>query len=240
LLVACPRMPAPTYATNTRTNGWRALDTLTAQTLAGADARIDRNVLPRVGGGDTDAPTGWNSGKVRVTIRVCILYRSCPLVTLSCTTKPISFQHLAVPKSHGISERLRRRAAAVRSIRLRQTFYVAGFQRIVRFRWPPPHGTQSANPSVSARAFGTFRRVRTDHQGPLADVGLTARPVAGTARAPQPPLLPKVTIGDHIVTSGRGRVGVPRTHAGTRIRGFTDDHEVSDEGIRLSVVRRRE
>jgi hypothetical protein len=30
------------------------------------------------------------------------------------------------------------------------------------------------------------------------------------------------------------------TPAGTRTQGFTDDHEVSDEGIRLSVLRRRE
>jgi hypothetical protein len=43
-----------------------------AQSLTGADAKIDRNVPPCIPGA-IDTPTGWSSGRVRVAIRACIL-----------------------------------------------------------------------------------------------------------------------------------------------------------------------
>src|SRR5918993_861143 len=130
LLVACPRMPATTYATNTRTNGWRALDTPAAQTLAGADARIHCNVLPRIRG-DIDAPTGWSSGKVRVPIRGCILLRSCPGGDALLHNKADQFPasgSAGAARNFGAPPT---KCGCPPSVRLGQQSYVAGFQRIV-------------------------------------------------------------------------------------------------------------
>jgi hypothetical protein len=117
--------------------------------------------------------------------------------------------------------------------------YVAGFLVIVRLRWPPRHGTHSADPVHICQGYRSVSHTADRSLASTADCWCDG--AAGNCNSTRRPAIAE---GDH--RRSRRHVWTrPCWSAARRLqapvpRRFTDDHEVSDEGIRLSVLRRGE